>query len=63
MYCTLFFNLHDFSINMCFFSNVDLEAVASLHTILYSFAVVFVDIFALGDVEKKLLYLIYHFSA
>ena len=50
---------------MFFFSssNVNLEAVASLHAILDSFAVVFVYIFRLLHEEKKLLYLICHFSA
>ena len=36
-----------------FSSNVKLEAVASLCAIQYSFAVVFVYIFALCDEEKK----------
>ena len=44
-------------------ANVNLEAVASLRAILYSFAVVFVYIFAFCDEEKKLLYLSCHFSA
>ena len=50
---------------MLFFSsNINLVAVPSLHAILYSFADVFVYIyFAFCDEEKKLLYLICHFSA
>ena len=40
-----------------FSSSVNLEAVTILRAILYSFAVVFVYIFAFCDEEKKLLYL------
>ena len=45
-----------------FSSNVNLEAVATLRVILYSFAVVFVYIFAFCDEEKKLMYLMCNFS-
>ena len=44
-------------------SNLNLENLASLGAILYSFAVVFVYIFAFCNEEKKLLSLICHFSA